>query len=118
MKPKRNSSLILKILLVGGFLAILAYLFHPETAFFTLLIDREPVAEPLAPIAAVPTILVMLFVTGILIVLAFFGAGLILFIGVLLFAVVGIGLVAPFLWPLLVIVIVMIILTSFGRHEN
>lgn len=118
MKPKRNIALLVKILLIGGLLMVLAYLFHPDTGLFSVMIDGEPVAEPLARIAAVPTILVMLFATGILIVLAFLGAGLILFIGALLFAAVGIGLVAPFLWPLLVIVIVTIILTSLGRHDN
>ena len=45
MQRNQNTYLIIKILLVGGFITSLIYLFHPEAEQFSLIINGEPVAE-------------------------------------------------------------------------
>jgi hypothetical protein len=114
MKARRKTALIATILLIGGLLIGLAYLFHPDSGPFAVLINGRPVAEPLARIAVLPTLIVLLSIMAFLMLLVFFGVGLLLFAGALLLAVIGIGVVAPFLWPLLVIVLAAVILASLG----
>lgn len=118
MKTHRNVATLIKIVLIGGLLVVLAYLFHPDSELFSVTINGQPVAEPLARVAAVPTILVVLLLTGVLILCAFIGAGVIVLVGMLFFAVLGIGFVAPFLWPLLIIVLVTVVLTSFANRHG
>ena len=118
LKPNRNNHLIIKILLVGGFIASLIYFFHPEAGQFSVIINGEPVADPLVHFAAIPTLLAVLFFTGILMVLAFFGVGLLIFLGTLLFMIFGIFIVAPYFWPMLVIIFLMIALMSHGNNKT
>ena len=118
MQHNRNTHLIIKILLVGGLITSLIYLFHPETEQFSVIINGEPVANPIIRFAAIPTILTVLFFTGILMVLAFFGIGLLMFISAFLFMMLAVFIVAPFFWPLLVIIILMIALMSFSKNKT
>ncbi len=118
MKPNGNIALLVKILLIGGLLVVLAYLFHPDSGWFRLLLNGEPVAEPLAPIAVVPTVLIMLFLTGCLMLLVFFGMGFFILIGALLFSALLIGIFAPFFWPLLVIVFLAALFASIGSNKR
>ena len=82
------------------------------------MINGEPVADPIVHFAAIPTLLAVLFFTGILMVLAFLGAGLFIFLAALMFMMLGIFIVAPYSWPVLVIIILMIALMSFGDKKN
>ncbi len=118
MQTNRNSQLLIKILLMGILVVGLIYFFHPDTGQFSIFINGQPVADPLVRLAAIPTILTVLFFTGILMVLAFFGAGLLIFLGVLFFFMMGIFFMAPFSWPLLIIIFLMIVLMSFDNNEK
>lgn len=118
MQGNRNTHLIIKILLVGGLITSLIYLFHPETGQFSVIINGEPVADPLIRFAAIPTILTVLFFTCILMVLAFFGIGLLMFLGVFLFMMFGIFILAPYSWPILLIVFLVIALMSLPENKS
>ncbi|MGZ8187012.1 MAG: hypothetical protein ACXWTL_11240, partial [Methylobacter sp.] len=54
--------------------------------------------------AAIPTLVAIIFITGILTLLLFFGVGILMFLAALIFAMLGIGLVAPYFWPILLII--------------
>lgn len=118
MQRNRNTHLVIKILLVGGFITSLIYLFHPETEQLSVIINGEPVADPLIRFAAIPALLTVLFFTGILMVLAFFGIGLLMFVGALLFMMFGIFIVAPYSWPILLIVFLLIALMSSTENKS
>ena len=109
--------LVIKVLVVGVVIAILSYLFHPEVGQFSLMLNGSPVAEPLVRFAAIPTFLVIMLVTGILMVLLFFGVGVFIFLIALFMAVLGIGFLVPFFWPILLIIFLIIMLTSFNHND-
>jgi uncharacterized membrane protein len=104
MKDQRNNRLITKVLIIGGLIAILSYLFHPGVGQLSMMINGEPVADPLVHFAAIPTLVAVIFITGILTLLLFFGVGILMFFVALIFAMLGIGLVAPYFWPVLLII--------------
>ena len=114
----RKSGLILKIVLLGLLLALLAYVFHPDGGHVSLTIDGAPVTDPLARIAAVPAFLAILLLTGILAVLVILGAGTILLIGFVLLGAAGIALAVPTFWPVLIIVILAVSLASLDGKGN
>ncbi len=118
MQQHQKKYSIIRILLLGSLIACLVYLFHPAVGSFNLVINGEPVAEPLARFAAIPTLLTVLFFTGLLMLLAFFGVGLMLFAGAFLFVMLGIFVVAPYFWPILVIIFLIIALLSFGDNDH
>lgn len=60
MQPKHNNKLFAKVLLVGVFIAILSYLFHPEVGHLSIMINDKPVVEPLARFAAIPIFLAIM----------------------------------------------------------
>jgi len=118
MAQQRNNNLILKILLIGGLVTTLIYLFHPDVGEFSLIINNELVTEPLARFAAIPTLLIALLLMSVLILLAFFGVGLFIFITVLGISMLGMFLVAPYFWPLLVIIFLIILLMSWTETKD
>jgi len=118
MAQQHNTHLILKILLIGGLVTTLIYLFHPGVGEFSLIINNEPVAEPLACFAAIPTLLIALLLMSVLMLLAFFGVGLFIFIAVLGFSMLGMFLVAPYFWPLLVVIFLIILLMSWTETKE
>lgn len=83
-----------------------------------MMINGEPVAEPLTHFAAVPTLFAVLFITGILTLLLFFGAGILMFFAALIFAMLGIGLAAPYFWPVLLIIFLIIALMGFSNNHK
>jgi hypothetical protein len=115
---RKKSGLILKIVLLGLLLALLAYVFHPGVGHLSLTINGEPVAEPLARIAAVPAFLAILLLTGILAGLVIVGTGTFLLIGLVLLGTAGIALAVPYFWPVLVIVILAVCVASLGGREK
>jgi hypothetical protein len=114
----KKSGLILKIVLLGLLLALLAYVFHPDGGHVSLTINGEPVTDPLARIAAVPAFLAILLLTGLLAGLVILGMGTFLLIGLVLLGAVGIALAVPTFWPVLVIVILAVSLASLGGREK
>ena len=113
MEHKRNNKLMTKVLMVGLVIAILSYLFHPDIGQFSIMMNGEPVADPLVRFAAIPTFLVIMLITGVLMVLLFLGVGVFIFIAALFMAFVGIAVVEPFFWPILLIIFLIIALMSF-----
>ncbi len=114
----KKSGLILKIVLLGLLLALLAYLFHPDGGHVSLTINGEPVTDPLARIAAVPAFLAILLLTGLLAGLVILGMSTFLLIGLVLLGAAGIALAVPTFWPVLVIVILAVSLASLGGREK
>ena len=112
MKPQRNHNLITKVLIVGLFIGILSYLFHPDVGQFSIMMNGQPVASPLVRFAAIPTFLVIMLITGMLMALVFLGAGALLFIVATFIALLGIAVVMPFFWPILLIIFLFIALMS------
>ncbi len=61
-----NFALLAKIVFIGVLIALLIYLFHPGVGQISLIINSEPVAEPLVPFAALTTVLLVLGITAVL----------------------------------------------------
>ena len=112
MKPQRNHNLITKVLIVGLFIGILSYLFHPDVGQFSIMMNGEPVADPLVRFTAIPAFLVIMLITGMLMALVFLGAGALLFMVATFIALLGIAVVMPFFWPILLIIFLFIALMS------
>jgi hypothetical protein len=110
MQQKQNKKLITKVLIVGAVIAVLSYLFHPGVGQLSVMFNGEPVAEPLVRFAAVPTFLLVIVVTALLMMLLFLGAGLIIFLFAMFVALAGVFILAPYFWPILVIVLVVSLL--------
>ncbi|PPK75052.1 hypothetical protein B0F87_107296 [Methylobacter tundripaludum] len=118
MQQKRNKKLIVKVLIVGAVIAILSYLFHPGVGQLSVMLNGEPVAEPLVRFAAVPTFLLIMIVTGVLMVLLFLGVGVFMFLFAMCVALVGVFIMAPYFWPVLVIILLMITLMTMGNGNG
>ena len=118
MEHQRKNKLMTKVLMVGLTIAILSYLFHPDVGQFSIMMNGQPVAEPLVRFAAIPTFLVVIFITVVLMVLLFVGVGVFLFMAAIFLAFAGIAAVEPFFWPILLIIFLIIALTSFGRDDK
>jgi hypothetical protein len=118
MEHKSNKKLITKVLIIGGIIAILSYLFHPGVGQFSVMINGEPVAEPLARFAAIPTFLVIMLTTGLLMVLLFLGVGVLMFLAAMVFAFAVCVIIAPYFWPVLVIIFLIIALMAFSNGNK
>lgn len=116
MKQERHS-LISTVFIMGVVIAILSYLFHPDVGVFRLFVNGEPVDDAVVRFAAIPSALVVMLISGILAVLLFFGVGLVMFFIALFFAMLGVFLIAPFFWPVLVIIFLMFALMSVGSKQ-
>ena len=117
MCKQRNHHLIFKVLFIGGLIAALVYFFHPGTEQFSLIINGEPVAEPLTRFAVIPTLLFTLLFLGVLMIVVFFGFSIVMFVAALMFTSLGILLVAPYFWPILVVIVLLILLMSIGEAK-
>ena len=118
MKWNTDTYLTIKVLLVGLIIAVLVYLLHPDTGQFSLIINGEPVANPFIKLAALPSLLVVLFFTVIITLAAFFGVGLYIFLFLLLFVFLSVFILAPYTWPVLIIIFITIIVVSLGNNKN
>jgi hypothetical protein len=92
----------------------LLYLFHPSVGQFTLLVNGQPVTEPLFRLAAVPALLVVILFIGVLSVLAMLGVGMFLFLGALGIALLSMLFIAPYFWPILLMFCLIISIMSSG----
>ena len=118
MAQAQKTSFIFKIIVMGGLIATLIYFFHPGVGQFNLVINGEPVADPLIRLAALPTLIIALLFTVVLIILAFLGVGLFIFIGGLGLVLLGIFFLAPYFWPILAIISLVILVMSFGSTDK
>jgi hypothetical protein len=118
MGHQRNNKLITKVLIVGLVIAILSYLFHPDVGQFSIMMNGEPVADPLVRFAAIPTFLVVILITGVLMFLLFLGVGVFIFMAAIFMAFVGIAVAEPFFWPILLIIFLIITLMSFSHNHK
>jgi hypothetical protein len=75
MEQQGNHNLLIKVLVVGLVIAIFSYLFHPDVGQFSLMMNGTPVADPLVHFAAIPTFLVIMLITSVVMVLLFLGVG-------------------------------------------
>ena len=117
MEHQHNTKLMTKVLIVGLLIAILSYLFHPDVGQFSIMMNGEPVADPLVRFAAIPTFLVIMLITGVLMVLLFLGAGVFMFMAAMFIALLGIAVAVPFFWPILLIIFLIIALMSFSHNH-
>jgi hypothetical protein len=118
MENKRNTKLITKVLIVGAVIAVLSYLFHPEVGQLSVMVNGEPIADPLVRLAAIPTFLVIMGLAVTLTILLFMGIGVFMFFGALFFALMICFVLAPYFWPVLVIVFLIIALMSYGHEKT
>jgi len=118
MQQKHNKKLIVKVLVIGAVIAILSYLFHPGVGRLSVMFNGEPVAEPLVRFAAGPTFLLIMIITGVLMVLLFLGAGIFMFLFAMIFALIGIFMMAPYFWPVLTIILLIVTLMAVGNGNK
>lgn len=118
MPQTQKSSILFKVLIMSGLIATLLYLFHPGVGQFGLIINGEPVADPLIRFAALPTLLISLFFSVLLIVLIFIGVGMFVFIGAISFVMLGVFFLAPYFWPVLFIILFVMLVMSFGNNKQ
>lgn len=118
MEQPGKMKLITKVLIVGLVIAIFSYLFHPDVGQFSLMMNGQPIASPLIHLAAIPSFLMIMLITGVLIVLLFLGVGVFLFMVATFVALLGIVFVVPFFWPILLIIFLIIILMSFSPSSK
>jgi uncharacterized membrane protein len=112
MENQHKNKLMTKVFIVGLVVAILSYLFHPDAGQFSITMNGEPVADPLVRFAAIPSFLVIMLITVVLMVLLFVGVGVFIFMAALFIALLGIAFAEPFFWPILLIVFLIIALMS------
>ena len=115
---RKNSALVLKILLLGLLLALLAYMFHPAVGQLTLTVNGAPVADPLARIAAAPAFIAILLLGVILAGLVIVGVGGLLLVGFVVAGAVLITAALPYFWPVLVVVMLAVGLGSLGGKRD
>lgn len=113
-----NRHLLAKVLFISMLIAALIYLFHPGVGQLSLVINGEPVAEPWAGMAVLPTMLLVLIFSAVLVLLVFLGVGVFFFFIALLFVLAGLMLVAPYFWPILLIILLVIALMSVGDDSR
>jgi hypothetical protein len=118
MHAKHNEKLMVKVLIIGAVIALLSYLFHPGVEQFTLSLNGEPVADPLVRFAALPSFLVILCLTGLLMVMLFLGIGVMVFIISLVVALAVSAILLPYFWPMLVVIFLIIAFMSVGHDKN
>jgi len=118
MSQQQNNNLILQTLVIGGFIAALVYFFHPGVGSFSLIINGEPVANPLIRFAAFPTLLIAMLFTSVLMFIAFLGVSMFMFVGALVFVILGVFIIAPYFWPMLVIIFLIILFMSFDNDKK
>lgn len=117
MANNRNNRLIIKVLIIGALIAVLSYLFHPDVGQLSVMVNGQPVAEPLVRIAAIPTFLLIMGLAVILTILLFLGIGVFMFLGALFIALM-IGIVlAPYFWPVLVLIFLLIAVMSMSHDK-
>ncbi len=112
-----HSHLAAKVILIGLLIAVLIYLFHPGVGQMSLFINGKPVAEPFAPFAAVTTLFLVMGISVFIALLMFFGTGLLILFGAMFFALLGIILLAPYFWPVLVVILLVVGLMSIGNGK-
>ncbi|WFP51870.1 hypothetical protein PL263_07515 [Methylomonas sp. EFPC3] len=118
MPEPKNRHLPIKTLLLGSVFAGLIYFFHPEVGRVSLLVDGQPVADPLFRLAAVPILLVVTGLIAALALIALFGMGMMIFFAVLGFSAIGILLLAPYSWPILLLFCLMLLAMSWHGKED
>lgn len=118
MRQKTDKKLIPKVLVIGAVIAVLSYLFDPGVGRLSVMLNGDPVAEPLVRFAAVPTFLLVMMITGVLMVLLFLGVGVFMLLAVMFVALIGVFIIAPYFWPVLVIVLLMMTLMTVGNNKN
>ncbi|MDD5272668.1 MAG: hypothetical protein PHU14_08120 [Methylovulum sp.] len=111
MTPQRHP-LITTVLVMGVLVALLSYLFHPDVGVLKLVVNGQPVDNAVIRFAALPSALIVLLISAIVAVLLFFGVGLVIFLTVLFVALLGVFLIVPFFWPLLVVIFLLFALLS------
>jgi hypothetical protein len=118
MKNKGNIKLITKVFIIGAVIAVLSYLFHPEVGQLSVMVNGQPIADPLVRFAAIPTFLVIMGLAIALTLLLFLGIGVFMFVGALFFALMVCFVMAPYFWPVLLIIFLIIALMSFGHEKD
>lgn len=125
MPQTQKSSVILNILIISGLIATLLYLFHPGVDQFEVIINGEPVADSLIRFVALPTILISLIFSVLLIMLvfigmgmfAFIGMGMLVFIGAIGFAMLGMFFLAPYFGSVLFIILFVMLVISLSNSK-
>ncbi len=118
MHPKHNRKPIVNMLIVGAIIAVLAYSFYPGIGRLSVTLNGEPVAEPMLRFAAIPTFVLIIIFSGALMVLLFLGVGVFMFLFVMLVALLGFFIIAPYFWPVLVIILLVIVLMSVSNGRK
>jgi hypothetical protein len=104
--------LITTVFIMGIMIALLSYLFHPDVGVFKLIVNGQPMNDAAIRFAAIPSALAIIAISAILAVLLCLGIGMVVFLVALFLALFGIFLIAPFFWPILIVIFLMFALLS------
>ncbi len=118
MNKNHNKIRLLLLAVVGVFISVLVFLFHSETGQFEILVNGQPVSEPLLLIGVIPAIFVVLSGTAVLMLMTFFGVGMMVFLAGVFFLLFGIFLFIPFAWPVLIFIFLIIFILFFEDGGN
>lgn len=109
---ERGKLLVVKVMVIGLLIATLSYLFHPDIGQFSVTMNGAPLAESTAKFAAIPTFMVILALAAVMTLLFFLEIGFFILLGSFLLGFIVLTILAPYLWPVLVIVFLMIAIMS------
>ena len=104
--PRSRLRLVLKVLLVGLVIAGLGYLLHPGSGYFDLTINGHHLEGPFGAVAAVPMVLGILLLCGLLTLLIAFGVGVVMLWMIAALGVLAVVVAAPFLLPVLALLLI------------
>ena len=83
-----------------------------------MMINGQPVADPLVRFTAIPAFLLVMLITGVLMLLLFLGVGVFMFMAATFIALLGIAIAVPFFWPILLIIFLIIALMSLSHNQK
>lgn len=118
IKDNKTALLAIKILLVALLVAALIYFLYPMNGHFTMMVNGKPIVDPLAQFMTFPVLLAVGVFTGLLFILAFLGAGLFVFLAAFLLMLFGVFVMAPYVWPLLLLVFIIVLMMLFGEKTS
>lgn len=115
---KRGALTVGKVLAIGLVVATLSYLFHPDIGHLSFTINGLPLTGAMAKFAALPTFFVILALAVVMTLLVFIGIGFYMLLGSLLLGFIVLTILAPYLWPLLAVLFLVIAIMSLGDGNH
>ncbi len=109
---KNDNLIVVKVMAIGLIIAALSYLFHPEIGQFNFSIRGLPLTEAASKFAALPTFFVILALAAVMTLLISLQIGFFILLGSSLLVFIVLAVLAPYLWPVLAIIFLVVAIMS------